>query len=426
MKRGIFLIAVALILTGTGAVLVSCGKTDPQHAAPAHAAKYHCPMHPTVVSDKPGDCPICGMKLVPIEPQKKIRYRSTMNPGEVSDKPGQDSMGMEMVAFEVAEAGEKTPGGWAAVEIMPAARNRMGLTLGAVEKRVLVREIRAAARIVADETKLYHVNVKVAGWVEKLFVATTGQYVQKGEPLLTLYSPELMTAQAEHLSATGPLREAARRRLELLDLTDAQIARLEDTKQINKTLTLYAPASGYVIERNIAAGHKLTAGDQVLALADLADVWADAEMFQDEASLVKIGDPVEITVGDAAFAGKVSFIAPMVDAATRTVKVRMQIPNPDTKLKLEMWATARLKVNLGERLAIPAPAVLRTGEHSYAFKDDGSGRLTPVEIKIGPRSGDWFALLAGLEAGDRVVTSANFLVDSESQLKAALAGMSPP
>jgi multidrug efflux pump subunit AcrA (membrane-fusion protein) len=131
-------------------------------------------------------------------------------------------------------------------------------------------------------------------------------------------------------------------------------------------------------------------------------------------------------VGDAAFAGKVSFIAPMVDAATRTVKVRMQIPNPDTKLKLEMWATARLKVNLGERLAIPAPAVLRTGEHSYALKDDGSGRLTPVEIKIGPRSGDWFALLAGLEAGDRVVTSANFLVDSESQLKAALAGMSPP
>ena len=346
-------------------------------------AHYVCPMHPQVTSDKPGSCQICGMNLVPIQ---------------------QSSSSSTVI-------------------ISPETRQRIGLTFGMVEKRELIRELRVPARIVINETKLYHVNVKVDGWVEKLFVATTGQFVHQGEPLLSIYSQDLLNAQAEHLSVNDAMRPSARRRLQLMDMTDEEIQRLEQTKQINKTLTLYAPASGYVIERDIAAGHKVTAGEMVLVLADLSDVWADADIFQNDVSLVKTGTTVEVTLGDETFTGRVSFIAPTVDAETRTVKVRMEIPNPDAKLKPEMWATARLKINLGERLAIPAAAVMRTGEHVYAFRDAGDGKLVPVEIKLGWRAGDWFEVLTGLAAGDKVVTSANFLVDSESQLKAALAGM---
>lgn len=369
-----------ILLLAVLPIVAGCGRPATHEAT---AARYVCPMHPQITSDKPGSCSICGMNLVP------VREATTSN----------------------------------AVVIPPATRQQIGLTLGTVEKRALRREIRAPAGIVADETRLYHVNTKVDGWVEQLFVATTGQFVHKGDPLLTIYSPSLMTAQAEHLSAGDALRPSARRRLELMDMTDEQITRLEQTKQINKTLTLHAPASGYVIERNIATGHKLTAGDQVLALADLSVVWADADVFQADVSLMKTGATVEIVVGTETFTGKVSFIAPTVDAETRTVKVRMEIPNPDAKLKPEMWATARLKVDLGERLAIPAAAVMRTGERTYTFKDAGDGKLTPVELKLGARAGEWFELRDGLAAGDKVVTSANFLVDSESQLKAALAGM---
>ncbi|MCX7885719.1 MAG: efflux RND transporter periplasmic adaptor subunit [Verrucomicrobiae bacterium] len=363
-------------------------KSQPQTTgAAARTGKYHCPMHPQVVAERKGSCPICGMDLVPV-------------------------------------AGRKA-GSSGAVVITPEMRQLMGLTLGTVEKRALIREIRAAARIVVQEPRLYHVNVKVDGWVEELFVATTGQFVRKGEPLLRIYSPSLMSAQAEHLSAPAELRTVARRRLELLDMSDEQIAQLEQTKQINKTLTIHAPATGYVIERNIAAGHRLAAGELVMMLADLSELWADAEVFQADAALLKPGDTMEIAIGNETFTGRVSFISPVMDQATRTVKVRADVPNPALKLKPEMWGTARLKIDLGEKLAIPCTAVMRSGERTYAFKSGEAAHLIPVEVKLGARAGDWFEVLDGLAAGDRVVTSANFLVDSESQLKAALSAMTP-
>ena len=421
-----FIVVVAVAFTG-------CSK-PPEHTtttAPAKAVQYHCPMHPQIIRDQPGSCPICGMNLVPIKdeqsPQKKTMYRSTMNPNEVSDKPGKDSMGMEMVAFEAGTGGEGKTTGLATISISTATRQRIGLTLGTVEKRPLAHEIRTSARIVSDETRLYHVTLKTEGWIEHFHSIFVGKFIQKGEPLMKIYSPELLTAQNEFLnvakSGDSNLVAATRRRLELLDMTDEQIARLAQAGEPERTVTLYAPTSGYVAERNIASGHKAMPGEMLLTLADLSVVWADADIYESDLPLVKVGMPAEVTVNSQVFTGKVTFVSPTIDPDSRTMKARIEIPNPDATLKPEMFGTARLQFAIGEKLAIPVAAVMRTGERVYAFHDAGDGKLEPVEIKLGARADGWFEVLNGLAAGDKVVTSANFLVDSESQLKAALAGM---
>ncbi len=393
-------------------------------------------MHPTVVSDKPGDCPICGMKLVPMEEQQApahaAKFHCPMHPAVVSDKAGDCPIcGMKLVPMEEATpGGSNTLSGLASVSITPAARERMGLTLGTVEKRKLAREIRTSARIVADETRLHHVTVKIEGYVEKLFTATIGQQVKQGEPLLTIYSPMLVSAQQEYLNvlnSNAGLAAAARKRLSLWDITDEQIERLAKTGQPERTVTLFAPASGWIIERDISAGHRVMAGEQLMVLGDLSSVWADADIYQSDLPHVKLGMPVELDVTatpDMTFTGKVSFIAPSLDAGTRTVKVRMEVPNAQLILKPEMFAVARLAFDLGARLAIPETAVMRTGLRAYAFRDAGEGRLEPAEVKLGARTEGWFELIDGLKEGDKVVTSANFLVDSESSMKAALESLS--
>lgn len=412
---------------------------SPQGYQAGQSVRYHCPMHPTVVSDKPGDCPICGMRLVPMEQEpnaqpaiaKKIMYRSTMNPNEISDKPGKDSMGMEMEPFEVSQGGPSSVPGLAAVTVTPEARQRMGLTLGTVERRAMERTIRTSARIVADETRLFRVTTKVEGWVEQLLVAVTGQAVRKGDPLLTIYSPQLVSAQQEYLVAvqagSKALVSSARQRLQLWDVGDEQIARLEKTGQVEKTLTLYAPASGFVTDKQVLAGQKIMPGDSLMVVADLSAVWGDADIYESDLPSVQIGMPMELTLPywpDKTFQGKVSFLSPGLDPQTRTLKIRLEIPNPEGLLKLEMYADAKLNYLLGQRLAAPEAAIMRTGERDYAFRDSGDGRLVPMAVKLGVRNNGYYEVLSGLKVGDRVVTSANFLVDSESSMHAAIEAIS--
>ena len=380
---------IALALVAGAFLIAGCSKTDPPSSVTVHpAAKYHCPMHPQIIREQPGSCPICGMDLVPITEKKTA-------PGIVT--------------------------------LPPATRQRIGLQLGTIEKRTLAHELRTSARIVSDETRLYHVTLKTEGWIEHFHSIFVGKFIQKGEPLMKIYSPELLTAQTEFLnvakSGDANLVAATRRRLELLDMTTDQIDQLLRAGAPERTVTLYAPTSGYVAERNIASGHKAMPGEMLLTLADLSVVWADADIYESDLPLVKVGMPAEVTVNAQSFTGQVTFVSPTLDPDSRTMKARIEIPNPAGTLKPEMFGTARLQFDLGEKLAIPVAAVLRTGERVYAFRDIGGDQLEPVEIKLGARAGDWFEVRSGLAAGDKVVTSANFLVDSESQLQAALAGI---
>jgi len=375
--------------------------------------------------------------------QKKILYHSTMIPNEISDKPGKDSMGMEMVPFESQAPATGAAGlpGLASVAISPENRKRMNLQLATAEMKNLSRQLRTSARIVADETRLFRVTAKIDGYVEKLFVNATGQAVRRGKPLLSIYSPDLVASQQEFLSALAMakqmgqspdplaaesgrgLLDAARRRLKLWDISDAQIERLEKSGRVEKALTLAAPASGYVSEKMVLAGQKIMAGEMLMVVADLSDVWAEADIYESDAAYVKVGMQADLTLPflpGKTFKGRISFLNPFLDAASRTLKARLEIANPDLLLKPEMYGDITLTFDFGQRLAVPESAVMRTGERNYVFVDDGAGSLIPVQVQIGIQSGDDLEIISGLKNGDRVVAAANFLVDSESSLKAAL------
>jgi RND family efflux transporter MFP subunit len=413
---------VLVFALGLGGVLAACGKREDTRTEKA-AAKYTCPMHPQIVQDGPGSCPICGMNLVPLEEEE---HADSSSAGGVSTVPG-----------------------LASVKISAETRQAMGLELGVVQKRDLAREIRTSARIVVDETRQHHVTVKVDGWVNELFASVTGQQVKHGDPLLTIYSPDLLSAQQEYLTALAQrdqmgtragedtrrgahdLVSAARRRLELWDITDAQIDHLERTREVDKYVTLYAHTGGVIVQRNILAGHRVVAGEDLMTIADLSRVWGDADIYQSDLPYVHVGMPLAMSFPywpGKVFRGRVIFVSPTLDPETRTLQARLEIPNPELLLRPGMYGDATLDYDLGEKLAIPADAVMLSGERAYAFKDGGDGRLIPTEIHVGARAGDWFELLDGLVEGDRIVVSANFLVDSESSLKAALDAMksNPP
>ena len=265
--------------------------------------------------------------------------------------------------------------------------------------------------------------------------------MKKGQPLLTVYSPELVVTQQEFLTALSfaaqlpdstnasiaqsgrRLADAARQRLKLWDISDGQIRRLEKTGRAEKYLTLYAPSSGFVIEKAVLPGQKIAPGEPLLTVADFSTVWAEADIYESDIPYVKAGMPVTLTLSywqEKVFQGTVSFLSPFLDPRTRTLKARMNIANPELLLKGDMYADAHLRYDLGQKLAVPEAAVMQTGRRCYVFAAAGGDEIRPVEVTIGTRADGYYELLKGLTAGDRVVTSSNFLVDSESSLKAAL------
>jgi Cu(I)/Ag(I) efflux system membrane fusion protein len=453
------LAATAVILTA--ACKGNAGKTGPttqsgaeqarsEKAKPAAAAKlYNCPMHPTYTSDKPGDCPICGMKLVPISSQdepagtsaappakKKTMYRSTMAPNEVSDKPGKDSMGMDMVPFEVEESGAVVEvGGRIQVKISTQRQQLIGIRTAPVRSQSIHKLIKAVGRVDYAEPNISIVNLKFDGWVEKLAVNSTGRAVRKGEPLFDIYSPELVAAQQEYLIAlksgasfgdASSFLKSAREKLRLWGFTDQQADELGRTGEFKKTVTVYAPGSGIVIEKDVVQGQKVMAGEALFKIADLSRVWILGEIYEYELPFIKNGQDVKVSLSyypGESFEGKITYIYPYLKPETRTNQVRIEVANPGLKLKPEMFANIEIHVDYGTRLTVPSDAVLDAGDAKIVFVAKGDGYFEPREVKLGVKGQDMYEVLGGLSDGEEVVTSANFLIDSESSLKAALSRM---
>jgi len=420
------------------------------HHAPGAAQQgdlYQCPMHPSYTSDRPGDCPICGMKLVKVDRQdagqgerRIVFYRSPMNPSETSPVPRKDAMGMDFVpVYEDETSGGAAVSGLAGVKIDAQRQQLIGLRTAEVTRGPISGDWRTVGRVAVDETRVRKVNVKVDGFVEKLFADYTGKVVRRGEPLLSLYSPDLLTAQQDFVLAVRTRSEvggaqagedlvaASRRRLALWDVAASEIAALERTQTPRRALTLVSPISGVVTVKNVVQGSRLSAGDTPFEITDLSEVWALADAHEMDLPRVHLGTPVTLTLSaipSRAFKGRVTFVEPVLDAKTRTAKVRLVFKNQSGELRPEMFGEVVFHERPRQSLRVPADSIIDSGERKVVFVATGEGRFEPREIVAGDSSGDLVEVLSGLQQGERVVVRASFLVDSESRLKAALAALS--
>jgi Cu(I)/Ag(I) efflux system membrane fusion protein len=372
------------------------------------------PMHPQYRSDKPGKAPDCGMDLVPV-------YEDGAGPKE--DLPE------------------------GAFQISPAKQQLVGVQYGEVKLESLSRTIRAVGRLAYDETRIVRVHSKIEGWLERVHVDFTGKLVERNQPLVDIYSPELVATQEEYLLAlkareklgdsqfkevaagAASLLGAARRRLELWDITDAQIDDLTRARKPARALTLYSPASGFVLARSAYPRQRVTPETELYAIANLEIIWAIADIYEYEAPLVRLGQPAVMSLSyfpGRTFRGKVTYIYPQLDNATRTLKVRAEFSNPDFALKPDMYADVELRIDYGRQLSIPQEAVLDSGTEQTVFVALHEGYFEPRKVRLGGKVGERTIVLDGVRAGERVVTSGNFLVDSESRLKSAAGGMGMP
>ena len=330
------------------------------------------------------------------------------------------------------------------ITISPERLQTIGVKFELAKPRPMDKAIRTVGRVEIDERRFAHVNIKLEGWVDKLLVSATGDHVRKGQILFTIYSPELVATQEEYLLAlkgkkalggsefpevaegATSLLEVTRRRLRLWDITEDHIQDLERTGQVLKTLPIHSPITGTVIKKVALAGIHVNPGDELYTIADLSQIWIMADIYEYELPFIKVGQTATVTLSydpRAAFTARVGFIYPTLDPQTRTAKVRFELENPGDRLKPDMYANVELKIPLGTRLAIPRDAVLESGERQVIFIHHGGGKLEWRAVKLGAQAGDWVEIVEGLQEGDHIVTSANFLIDSESQLKAAVSGM---
>jgi RND family efflux transporter MFP subunit len=333
------------------------------------------------------------------------------------------------------------------IQISAQRLQSIGVKTGVIERKAIEDEIRTTGNVAIDETRLAYVQVRFSGFVEKVFADATYQYVHKGQPLLTIYSPDLVATEREYLvakqnqaavvqstvpgvaSSAASVLDATMERLKQWGVPDKEIARLQATGQVQQELEVDSPVSGYITERNALPSVTVQPDMRLYTIADLSTVWVQAQAFQSDLGRIRIGAPASLTLDTfpgRTFSGRVDFIYPQVDADTRTAKVRVVFSNPGLQLKPGMFVNVTLKVPMGEHLVVPATGVLQTGTSNIAFVYRSDGSIEPREVQLGSRIGSDFVVFKGLKTGEQIVTSANFLIDSESQLQAALGTFAPP
>jgi len=392
------------------------------------------------------------LKAGMIDPKtgKKIKYWvSPMDPTYIRNEPGKSPMGMDLVPVYEEEGAEKEGAEkepTSTIRIDPVTMQNMGVRLGRVERKNLDKEIRTVGFITYDERKIFTVNTKFDGWIEKLYVDFVGDEVKKGQPLFEIYSPDLVTAQEEYLLALEQyrklsnatydrVREGAQRllkasntRLRYWDLKDEQIEAIGKSGNVHKTLTVYSPASGVVTEKTAFEGHYVKAGEHQFIVADLSTVWVDVDIYEYELPWIQKGMAAEMGLAyipGKHLKGKVLFIYPYLDTKTRTAKLRLQFSNPDYQLKPGMYADIYLKASIGENaLVVPKEAVLFSGVRRLVFIALGNGRFRPQEVELGVEvNQNEYQVIGGLEEGEQIVLSGQFMLDSESRLQEAIQKM---
>ena len=418
-------------------------------AKPANVDYYTCTMHPSVHAEAPGKCPICGMDLVPVmkeaggesKPQAPAGTEATKTGGGTENMPGTAGMqgGHAGHAAHGATLSSTTEGATSKEFIVPVERQQqIGVTYATAQRKSLNHTIRSLGLIVPDKTRSWQFVSRVDGYVQKLNVTAPGEIVQKDAPLLSIYSPDLFTSERElvellrmrHQARSKDAREtparlieSAKQRLRLWNVTEGQIAELERTRKAQENLTLLSPFRGIVQSVPAEQGKAVKVGDMLVEVADLSLVWVWAEFYENELPMLKVGQDIDITSNSYSgekFQGTISVIDPFLDPAKRTARVRIDIPNPDFKLRPAMYVNAELGMEMGQGLTIPASAVMPTGSRNIVFVDKGGGKLEPRIVQLGAKYGDSYEVQSGLKENERVIASANFLIDAESKVQGAL------
>lgn len=405
---------------------------------------WTCAMHPSVKMKEPGSCPICGMDLTPV---MKNTGTETQTPSrgaeEKEDSPDMEVMdhsrhGTAVPAAPPDKEGEPK----STFTVSPERQQLIGVKTEEVTVRPMDKTIRTVGVVVLDETRVEQIQTRITGWIDNLYVNYTFEHVHKGQPLFSIYSPELVSTQEEYLLAlrskeilaggefpeisggSNALLEAAERRLRLWNVSQEQINELSRTGKVRDSLVIYSPVSGHVLEKNAYQNMYVEPGTVLYKVADHSNVWVEVDIYENEIPLVKVGDEARVTLASfpgREFTGKVTFISPHLDMKTRTAKARLEFANPDFKLLPEMYADVNIDIPMGERLAVPVSAVLRTGAQDVVFVDRGEGKMEIRKVGLGPKGDGYYEVLSGLNEGDKVVSRANFLIDSESKIQAAVA-----
>ncbi len=419
---------------------------------------WTCGMHPQVVQNEPGNCPICGMRLVPVKgsgngaaavpsPQpkgeRKVKYwRAPMDPNYVSDKPGKSPMGMDLVPVYEDEASPEN-----GVRVDPGFLQNFGVRTAVAEKGTVPLDIRTVGVLMHNEKNVVSVNTKFEGWIEKAYFNNIGEHLHRGAVLFDVYSPQLVTTQKEYLAARSYLEklegsgypeaverarallESARERLRYWDIADDQIAEIERSGTPVRTMRVLAPASGHIVEKaaGFLEGMKVMPGMPILKVADHSILWAEGDFYEHQLQYVRQGQSVSVEVDafpDRRWAGRIAYFNPFVNPQTRTLKAFIEIPNGDLRLRPQMFATISVRAPAAPPgVKVPLEAVLHSGERSVVIVQKQPGLFEPREVALGPAGGGWREIRSGVQAGEVVVTSSQFLIDSESNLKAAISQM---